>query len=505
MVPVAATESYVEPTYGNWRKPRRAGIGKWGLLPVLIVIGGMISVQVSWQLFGWQTAAGVGIVALSIAGLLGFKDRHDMTPAEHLMTRFGFMTGRMRRRNVYRSGPLGYTEAGTFQLPGLLAGSKVYEFTDTYDRPFALLNVPSRGHYTVVFSVQPDGSALVDPEQIDQWIANWGGFLGSLGAEPGLAGAQAVFETAPDTGARLRREIEGAMSVDAPEVARRVLEDAMREYPTGSAGISAWVTMTYRATVRRGGKPRDPETVGRDLASRLPGLVGRIQATGAGATAPVSAAELCEVLRVAYDPAAETMVEESHRTGEPLELAWEALGPAGHEAGWDYYRHDSAVSRSWSMTGAPRGQVGGRVLQRLLDPHPDIERKRVSLMYRPMDIGAAAGAVESDVNQARARVTSNNRPSARSLAALSAAEATAREEARGAGLEDFGLVVTVSCSDAERLDAASATMETALGPASSLALRRVYGSQDVAFSAALPVGLITSAHTRVPHELRGVL
>ena len=41
----------------------------------------------------------------------------------------------------------------------------------------------------------------------------------------------------------------------------------------------------------------------RELAARLPGLTASLQATGAGAAHPLSAQELCETIRVAYDPA----------------------------------------------------------------------------------------------------------------------------------------------------------------------------------------------------------
>ena len=42
--------------------------------------------------------------------------------------------------------------------------------------------------------------------------------------------------------------------------------------------------------------------MGRDLAARLPALTQSLHATGAGAARPMSAQELCEVVRIAYDP-----------------------------------------------------------------------------------------------------------------------------------------------------------------------------------------------------------
>jgi hypothetical protein len=108
-----------------------------------------------------------------------------------------------------------------FQLPGLAAKSTLYEFTDSYKRPFALLHVPTTNHFTVVFSTEPDGASLVDPEQVDAWVANWGGWIAGLGDEAGLEAAAVTVETAPDSGYRLRNEVERNIHADAPEAAKR--------------------------------------------------------------------------------------------------------------------------------------------------------------------------------------------------------------------------------------------------------------------------------------------
>jgi hypothetical protein len=55
---------------------------------------------------------------------------------------------------------------------GLAAKSTLYEFADSYKRPSALLHVPTTSHFTVIFCTEPDGASLVDPEQVDAWVAN---------------------------------------------------------------------------------------------------------------------------------------------------------------------------------------------------------------------------------------------------------------------------------------------------------------------------------------------
>ena len=79
---------------------------------------------------------------------------------------------------------------------------------------------------------------------------------------------------------------------------------------------------------------------------------------------------------------------------------------------------------------------------------------------------------------------------------------TAAEEAQGAGLVNFGMVVTATVLSSSDLDDAVAVVEGNLGPSARLLLRRVYGSQDSAFASSLPLGLVLPKHLKVPEEIR---
>ncbi len=93
---------------------------------------------------------------------------------------------------------------------------------------------------------------------------------------------------------------------------------------------------------------------------------------------------------------------------------------------------------------------------------------------------------------------------ARASSAVRAAEQAAAEEASGAGLVEFALVVTATASSFEELHAADAEIGN-LAASARLRLRVARGQQAAAFSAALPAGVLPWLHTLVPHELRGVL
>lgn len=359
------------------------------------------------------------------------------------------------------------------------------------------------GDYAAVLACEPDGAALVDPAQVDTWVAHWGAFLASLGDEPGIVAASVTVETAPDTGHRLRREVATQLDPAAPALAAAMLREVLATYPQGSATVRAWVTVTFAATPRPGARRRNTEDVVRDLASRLPKLCDRLRGTGAGAVRPLPADEVCELVRVAYDPQTAPLVDAARADGTALGLDWSDVGPAAAEALWDRYVHDGAVSVSWTMTGAPRGVVYSSVLADLLAPHPNVARKRVTLLYRPLNSGKAAEVVEDDQRNADFRANTP-RPSARARLDAAAARQAAEEEARGAGIVNFGLLVTATVTDPARLPDALAAVDS-LAAGARIRLRPAYGAQDATFAAALPLGLTLARHLRIPTTLREAL
>jgi hypothetical protein len=505
MVLVATTISdYSEPTYGNWRVPRSAGLGNFGAIGTALILVGLVFGIISFAI--WNLFVGLGVIGVFGLGvlLLTIKDKHGQTVIDRLGARASFSRSRRKGTNLYRSGPLGVTAWGMYQLPGISSKSRLYEFQDSYKRPFAMLHMPTTGHFTVMFSTEPDGASLVDPEQVDDWVSNWGGWISALGNEPGIEAASVTVETAPDSGYRLRNEVEMNIDDDAPDVAKEMLREVINTYPEGSATVRAWITLTFNATMRAGSRKREPEEVAKDIASRLTHLSQRLQTTGAGVARPMSAQELCEVVRVAYDPPAALVIDEAHAAGHPVELTWGEVGPSAAQTNWDNYRHEGAWSVSWTMSGAPRGSVHANVLSNLLAPHADVDRKRVTMLYRPMDAARAAQVVERDQNNSNVRITSSNRPSARALVDARAAVQSAEEEARGAGLVNFGLIVTATVNGLERLPEAVAAIELTSG-AARLLLRRAYGAQDTAFAASLPIGLVLPKHALLPSEVREAL
>ena len=78
---------------------------------------------------------------------------------------------------------------------------------------------------------------------------------------------------------------------------------------------------------------------------------------------------------------------------------------------------------------------------------------------------------------------------------------SAEEEAVGAGVVRFAMFVTATVTDGQDLALAASVVDS-LGTSARIRLRRAVGAQAATFAASLPLGLVTSAHLRVPQAMR---
>lgn len=496
-----ATEQIKTPTYGNWRRPRKAGLGSLGLIGTFGLFGGLVVVLIA-SMISLDAALVVGLPFALVLAPLAIRTQDGRNVFQMAGVRVGWMRRRSKRQHLYVSGPLSSRPGGRFRPPGLLSRVTMLEGRDPYDRPFGVLHHRNRHQYTIVLSCEPDGGSLVDPDQVDTWVALWGEWLSRLAHEPGLRGASVVVETAPDPGTRLATEVLGRLSPNAPPAARAVMEEVVRSYPEASSEMNTYLTLTYSAP---GGGRRDDDAMLADLALRLQGVLNGLVAAGGGSAEPLSAERIAEVVRVAYDPAAAAEVLDVRAQHGGTGLEWDDAGPAATVETVTAYQHDSGVSRSWLLTMAPRGVVRSGILRSLLDPAAGIRRKRVALVYRPIDPATSARIVESDRRSAQFMANSTKGlVRARAVAEIQAAEQTAAEEASGAGLVEFSMLVTLTVDSVAEVRDANVTMRNLLG-ATRIAMRPADRLQAAAFSCALPVGILPWEQSIVPQDLQEAL
>ncbi|MCP3766790.1 MULTISPECIES: SCO6880 family protein [Streptomyces] len=493
-----STDAMTRPTYGNWRRPRRPGLGPLGLLGTVVAFGGLL-VALLASLVSLTLAIAVLVPVSLFLAPLALRTADGRNVYQVLAVRIGWAKRKANGSTTYVSGPLSRRPGGRFQPPGLLARTKMHEGRDAYDRPFGVLHHPGRNLYTLVLACEPDGGSLVDPEQVDIWVASWGDWLARLSHEPGLRGAQVVVETAPDTGTRLAAEVLPRLAPDAPAAARAVMEEVVERYPSASSEMHTYVALTYGPAA---GPKRGVEDVITDLSMRLPGLLSGLIAAGGGSAYPLSAERLAEIVRVAYDPAVAPDVLHTRTEQSSTGIPWDDAGPAAAVETVNAYKHDSGVSRTWMLTLAPRGTVRSNVLRGLLEPAPGTRRKRVSLLYRPIDPATSARIVEADRRAAHFMASSRGGlVQARATSEVRAAEQTAAEEASGAGLVEFSLMVTVTVDNEQDLQDAAITVRN-LQASSRIVLRPADRMQASAFTCTLPVGLLPWEHTLIPYQIR---
>jgi hypothetical protein len=495
MAEVAET---ARPTYGNWRLPSRPGIGPLGLLGTVTLLGGLILALLT-ALISWIAAVAVGLLITAVTVPLAIRTVDGRSGFTIAAVRMGWAWRRITGEDTYISGPLSRDPGGRFRTPGLLAPLRMLEGRDAYHRRFGVVHDPQLNTFTLALQCDPDGGALVDADQVDTWVACWGGWLAGLAHEPGLLGAAVIVETAPDPGTRLSAEVLPRLDPAAPEQARALMAEIVAAYPAASSETSTYVTLTYRP-----GSERTADTV-TNLAIRVPALASGLIAAGAGSVRPMAAERISDAVRVAFDPAAAATVLRARAEDGPTGQEWDDAGPAAAKEAADWYQHEAAVSRSWIACEAPRGTVRSGVLRSLLEPSPQIARKRVAVLYRPLDPASAARVVESDRRSAHFMTASTSGlVNARASTAVRAAEQAASEEAAGAGLVEFGLVATVTVAALEDLRAADAEMAN-LAASARLRLRLARGQQAAAFAAGLPTGVLPWLHTLLPYQLRGAL
>ena len=471
-------------TYGGWRRPVSYGFLNLTLTQSL---GSLVGVGIVFLLGlnkGMLWACGGAILLVGWGWVITTKDKHQVNLIDRAEEKIVFGLNKAKGNTVFRGGALAPTKKTSQRLvlPGILSDCKVSEYVDSWNRSFALIEHAS-GTGAVVMRLTPAGSNLVDQETVDNQVAYWGQWLGDLSNESGIAGASITVETLPDPGGRLYSEVTSRRAANCPQVAGKVIEGVLDE-STGSNQVRVWVTLTFNLAALGGRKNK--EIAGREIASRLPGLTQGLVAAGGGATHLVTVNELARLVRSAYDPDSEELFDQALAAGQTINLDWSQSGPVFAQADFSSYRHDGAVSRVWTMTCPPRGAVQSAVLSRLLEPNRDVQRKRVTILYQPMDAAKAPSVVERDLNHARANAA-GARPSARSINELAAASEVASEEASGAGLVDFAMIITATTTP-DHLEDTSVTVN-ALSAASRLLIRPAYGAQDSGFALGLPLGL----------------
>ncbi|WP_067666069.1 SCO6880 family protein [Nocardia miyunensis] len=481
--------------YGRWERPRTAGFFGLTFGASMLGIGLVIAVMLGYMATRSLPLTGLQIMGSAVLFVPMVITRNGRTGWEILILRTQFALAGARGERIYRAGRFSRIP-GTSRLPGLLADSALTEYETPGGARFGLIHIRRTDHYTVVVRVIPAGEELVDQPQIDSWVEGYGQFLAAQGRSGEVVAITSVLETVRETRLKQRREVARLLRPDAPEYAAEVMAEAAN-VTGGQVRIEARIAITCRA---RGKLRRNQPEQAREIGQRLQGVLSQLARAGLPG-APMQAWELLGLVRSRYDVAAQDNIEAA---GPDLVAtqSWDTVGPVSALDRWDHYVHDGARSVTWEMDTAPLGAVHETVMKALLEPRPDLPRKRVAVVYRLHSAAEATEIVDGDFRDALAAEQTEPGGIASAAASIRVdnTRAARQEQALGAGLTRFGALVTVTA----RLDADIPTIAAsveAMSAASRLSVRRCYGYQASAFAASLGIGVVLPEHGSISKRM----
>ena len=457
-------------------------IGLRGSQLVVVVIG--LAGFVVGLSFG-PVGAIAGTLALAVAATGAFTPMSGRTPEQWVPVLFGFLVKRVTRQHVYRR-PL----TAAPDLPGHLADVRIVSIPVTDGQSVGVIVDAARGTLSAVMSVSGETFMLLDREDQERRSSAWGALLAGLARDGSpVVRVQWVARTVPETGQALRHFWEQAGTRGgAPAISYQQLQS--------SAGSRGWRTETYLTVVIDARKARSHGRSSRDLPAgtqllmrelaAVEELLAQCELNMAGWLPPRG---LAKVLREAYEPGSQTVLESpaSEVPGPGVDPA--VAGPMVARDSWATYRTDDAWHATYWIHEWPRLDVASDFLAPLLNGSG--ARRTLTLIAEPVGARRAARQIAAArtagvANQAmRERVgqmtTERNR--------IEAEDVQRRERELVAGHADYRFtgLLCVTADTLETLDEACLQAEVA-AHASCLEIRRLYGEQDQAFAAALPVG-----------------
>ena len=257
------------------------------------------------------------------------------------------------------------------QLPGTLAATELLSAEDGRGGRYGLVRDRHTGYLTATLRVAPVSTWLADPADADQWVANWGGWLASLGYLPSLRWVTVTVDTARDPGTTLTGQVAAAIDPAAPRQAIEIMDQLVAAAPAAAADVDTRVSITFDPAASPA-RPRNLADAVTDTGQVLLGLESALGACGVTVLGRARAADIAGMVRTAFDPAVRGEITRLLATGigPALEeqLNWASAGPAGAEERWDCYQHDSGTSVTWAWREPPRQNVTSSVLARLLAP-----------------------------------------------------------------------------------------------------------------------------------------
>ena len=387
-------------------------------------------------------------------------------------------------------------------VPDALAGCQILSVPVEGEAEVGVFRDPALGTLTAVLAVRVRAFGLLAEADQERRLNRWGRVLAGLARNDALVRRVCVLErTVPADGDEMQRYLAEARDrgLPATDPASRSYEALLQAAGDVTQDHELFVSIQVderraagRARRGRGEDRSDPRRLACEVLVReLLTFSSRFDPADVVVDGALSSRMLARAIRLAYDPYGR---ERSNRLGVANpEMAGSdpsTLGPLAAETGWDSYRTDGAVHRTYWIAQWPRLAVGPAFLTPLLLSAQVV--RSVAITIEPVAPDRARRAVEAAVTSEEAdqqlRAERGFRTTARRLKQQQATLRREQELAEGHQEVRFAGYVTVSGRDLDELEVACDRIEQAAHQA-YLDLQPLYGQQDLGFTqGALPIG-----------------
>ena len=457
----------------------------------LLGVGGLASTLAVTAALPLPVAAAPALTGLALAvGRVGGERLVDWLPVAAR-----WVLGRRRRRWFAPLHLLTASRDGTEQpaLPPFLAGICLLEAPSDWGRlaGAGVIHDTSGGAMSAVVRVRGQDFALAPRDEQVRLLAGWGDVLAGFATERGAVARLSWTDFTTPTGMRDHLTWLAAQPNPGSHAA-----ESYREllYGTGalSSGHDVLVTVTVtRERLTGARRAAVDERLLAVLGTAVDTLIRGLRTASLLAEDPLTVGELAAVLRGRLDPTRMRKAS-SGSLAERLGLVQPAnAGPLAVDVEWSRLRTDGAWHRTYWIAEWPRltqhpdwmepvlafAGSGSRALTVLFEPvAPSASRRRVDRESIKLDTDATSRAERGR------RVDAGHRRLQAAVAEREAELVAGYAEVAYAGL------VTVTADDDQALRGACDECEQ-IAREHGLELRPLDGRHDIAFAAALPLGL----------------
>jgi len=386
-------------------------------------------------------------------------------------------------------------DGGPTPLPPCLAGLSIIEVPWRGRQRLGAVRDAERHTLTAATTVAgPQFVVQSRPDQ-ERLLAGWGDILNQFAVERGVVTHLAWSDLAAPSGLDEHRSwLAGARHGEA----HREASASYQELLAGAARVATAHEVIVTITVardrlgRRSGAASDPDgQLARALGSSMDALLRGARTAGLTAGDPLTATEIQRALRTRIDPAASRPTERGGRLVERLGLVTAAnAGPMALEAAWRHLRVDGAYHRTYQVSYWPRLPVAPAWLEPFLAGGG--VTRAMTVLFCPVSAYQSRRKIERDLvkleSDAATKEDKGRRVDARHRRATQSL--LDREQELVAGFAEMGYtaLVTVCARTEDELDEHAEIVEQ-LAREAGMELRCLDGRQDLAWAAALPLGL----------------